>query len=384
MAEALVTPEILRWARERAGLPLEILAKKIGSKPENVAAWEGGLSRPTFRQAERLAEATHVPFGYLFLPEPPEESLPIPDLRRAVGGQSPHLDADFKDALRDVQFKFDWYRDYRTDQGYGPLPFVGRFRPPADPTEVADDIRRTLRVDVGDREQARTWEDYFRLLIAKAEHAGVWVMRNGVVGNNSHRPLSVDVFRGFAISDPMVPAVFVNGRDAKAAQIFTLAHELAHIWLGQSGISDPFRVGGGTEELCNMVAAEFLVPRTEFIAVWAVDEGIGANAQRLSARFRVSQIVIAIRARDLGLIANAEFDSFFEAEKQRWRRQRDESESGGNYYRTAKARNGEPFLRAVLVSAMSGHLLLRNAGALLNMTPKSLREAYRRQQAGEL
>jgi Zn-dependent peptidase ImmA (M78 family)/DNA-binding XRE family transcriptional regulator len=369
----------------------ETLARKVGVSSERIAAWEAGASRPTFRQAERLAQVTHVPFGTLFLSEPPDEKIAIPDLRTAARFRPPHLDADFKDVLRDVEFKLDWYRDYRKDHGHGPLPFVGRFTPSAEPAEVAEDMRRTLGLDRADCEAASTWEDYFRLLVARAEAAGVWVMRNGVVGNNNKRPLSVGVFRGFAIKDAIAPVVFVNGRDARAAQIFTLAHELAHVWLGETGISDPFggrfgvgRREGEIEELCNAIAAEFLVPGAECQSAWNQKIGLEANVQRLSARFRVSRIVIAIRAQELGLIDTNKFDTFYQAEQRKWAKNRDDTSVGGDYYRTVKARNGEHFLSAVLTSAMSGDLLLRNAGTLLNMTPKNLQEAYRRQQMGQL
>ncbi|MEO5374548.1 MAG: XRE family transcriptional regulator [Alphaproteobacteria bacterium] len=385
MAQALVTPEILKWARMRAGLPLDELAKKVGSSSDVVAAWEAGESRPTFRQAEKFAQATYVPFGYLFLSKPPKEDVSIPDLRTTAGTRPLEvLDVNFMDALRDVQFKLDWYRDYRIDHGHGKLPFVGRFDRSAKPAEVAEDMRRTLGVGPSEREQAHTWEDYFRLLIARAEAVGIWVMRNSVVGNTK-RPLSVDVFRGFAISDPIVPVIFVNSRDAKAAQVFTFAHELAHVWLGESGISDSFRTSRlKIERLCNAAAAEFLVPEAEFKKTWDRDSGIEENVGDLSKRFRVSRIVIAIRARDLGLIRQSEFDAFFDAERQRWSQERADPKSGGNSYRTAKVRNGGGFLTAVLASAMSGDLLLRNAGALLSMTPKTLLEAYRRLQTGQL
>lgn len=391
MPEALVNPRVLKWARERAGLPVDKLAKRLNSSSSKIAAWEAGDSRPTFRQAEKLADATHVPFGFLFLPAPPEEKLPIPDLRVVDKAVSPALDADFIDTLRDIQFKHDWYREYLLEHGHQPLPFVGRFKKSTAPKQVADDMRRELGVGLSERLQARSWEEYFRILVARAERIGIWVIRNGVVGNNTHRPLSVEVFRGFAISDDVAPLVFVNGRDAKAAQIFTLAHELAHIWFGQSGISDPFQAVGASsapsaqiEKLCNAVAAEFLLPETEFISSWRADVPLEQNADHLCAHFRVSRIVVAIRADGLGLVRKPEFQRFWEEEKRRWAEERTEGVAGGDYYRTAKARNGERFMRAVLASAMSGDILLRTAGALLNMTPKSVQEAYRRQQEGIL
>ncbi|UEM07807.1 helix-turn-helix domain-containing protein (plasmid) [Skermanella rosea] len=93
MSKALVSPEMLRWARERVALSIDVLAQKLGTKPEKLTAWGEGGSQPTFRQAEKIAAVLHVPFGFLFLPEPPEEKLPIPDLRRHDDARSEELSA---------------------------------------------------------------------------------------------------------------------------------------------------------------------------------------------------------------------------------------------------------------------------------------------------
>lgn len=387
MSEALVNPRLLAWARERAGLPVEVIAKKTGTTKAKAEAWEGGLSKPTFRQATLWADVTHVPLGYLFLEVPPAEPLPIPDLRTVRSGVTPGENADFVDALRDVQFKMDWYRDHRLERGAEPLSFVGSFGLEASATKVAHDMRRALGVTGAAREQAGTWEEYLRHLVSRAEGLGIWVMRSGVVGNNTHRPLSVDVFRGFAIPDRLVPLVFVNARDARAAQVFTLAHELAHLWVGAAGVSDPFseRIGPhpapGAEGLCNAIAAEFLVPREDFERAWVAEAGLGPNASRLSTQFRVSRIVIAIRARVLNFVPQEDFDAFLASERRIWVREREDTSGGGDYYRTVRSRSGASFVQAVLGAAASGELLLRDAGRLLDMTPKSLREAYRRQEA---
>lgn len=294
----------------------------------------------------------------------------------------------FIDALTSVQFKMDWYRDYRVSRGAEKLPFVGRFlaRSRLAPEVVAKDMRQVLRLKADDRRTARNWEEYLRLLVTRAENAGIWVMRSGVVGNNTHRPLSVDVFRGFAISDPIVPLVFINVRDARAAQIFTLAHELAHLWIGESGISDPFAENvvsappGGVEPFCNATAAELLVPRDEFEREWRQRDELVDNTSRLSTHFRVSRIVIAIRARVLNLVTATNFQEFLASERSKWAKDREDTAGGGDYYRTARARNGTDFVRAVLGRAASGELLLRDAGRLLDMTPKSVREAHHRQE----
>lgn len=391
MAEAFISSEILKWARERAGFPHEVLAQKVGSAPEKIIEWEEGASRPTFRQAEKLANVVRIPFAYLFLSSPPEEQMPLPDLRTVAGTPLPKFDVDFMDLINDILFKHDWFYDYLVDHGATALPFVGKFSLPVRALDVAKDILDTLHITSADRNGARDWEDYFSILVKKAEDAGIWVIRSGVVGNNTHRPLSVNIFRGFAISNPIIPLVFVNGKDAKAAQIFTLIHELAHIWLGESGVSDPFRAGtgsrrryGSSEEFCNAVAAEFLLPRTDFREAWDEETDMEINIRNVASKFKVSRIVVAIRGRELGFINEEIFAAYFEAEKDRWRRDRENTEGGGDYYRTAKTRSGNRFFRAVLSSAISGDLLLRNAGTLLGMSPKSIFEAHRRQKAGVL
>lgn len=384
MAEAFVNAGMIRWARERASLGVDAFARKVNTRAEKVLSWERGEARPTFKQAEKLAQAARVPFGYLFLPTPPVERLPIPDLRTRPDSPPPHLDADFMDLVQDVLFKFDWYRDFLLERGADPVPFVGAFKKTATVKQVAADMTKRLGVSDQVHREARNWEDYFRVLCDRAENIGIWVMRSGVVASNPHRPLSVDLFRGFAVADPIVPLVFVNGRDAKAAQIFTLAHELAHVWLGESGISDP--IAGrhalrGTEAKCNQIAAEFLAPEAEFAQAWRPESSLAENADQLASRFRVSRFVIALRALALKLIDEVDFEGFHRQEQERWAKQR-EKVDGGDYYRTAPARMGAQFTRAVVHSAMSGEVLLRDAGALLNAKPKTIQEMYRRMGRG--
>ncbi|SOD96008.1 XRE family transcriptional regulator [Caenispirillum bisanense] len=391
MAEALVTPEVLTWARERAGLSTAALAERLGVEEGRVIAWETAAERPTFGQAEQLARTTHVPFGAFFLPSPPDDDLPLPDLRAGGAHRSPALDAAFKDALGDVFYKFDWYREYRRQEGADPLPFVGRYSTRTEAAVVAEDMARVLGLTPEVRAASRGAEEFLRRLIGLAEGAGIWVLRNGVVGGNTHRPLDVGVFRGFAIADPVLPTIFLNGRDAYAGQIFTLAHELAHLWIGQSGISDPLAVPSGragaarVEACCNRVAADLLAPRQDVQALWVADLSLDRNAEILARHFRVSAMVIGIRARDMGLVDRDTFERFRDAELQRWRRLRESAEGGGgDYYVTARSRNGGRFMRAVVAQAMSGHLLLRDAASLLNMTPKTLRVAHARMGEGRL
>lgn len=370
-SQAFINPQILRWARERAGLGVHDAASAAKVKPEQLETWEGAQSRLTFRQAQTLAQALHTPFGFLFLNEPPIETLPLPDLRTVGGADLPRPSVDLLETIRSVMQRQAWYSEYLRDHQRKPLVFVGSFNFEASPVEVAASIRKVLGVEV---EQAqRTWEVYFKELIDAAELAGVLVMRSGIVGNNTHRKLNVGEFRGFAISDPMAPVVFINSADAATARLFTLIHELAHLWLGSSGISNVTPGNTRREEvLCNAVAGEFLAPQAEFLAQWTRGQAdLNQCVADLARRFHVSRLVVMRRALDLGLLSQATYSEHYLAELAAFRAR---ESGGGNFYRTAGAKNSTRFAQAVVAEALSGRLLLREAGRLLGVQPSKIQE----------
>jgi Zn-dependent peptidase ImmA (M78 family) len=224
----------------------------------------------------------------------------------------------------DVQRKQDWYRDYLLERGAEPLPYIGKYDANSDPKQIASDITKTLGPEFSERKTPKRQDQFLNYLTEKAEDAGILVMRSGIVGNNTHRSLEVYEFRGFAICDDIAPVIFINGNDAKAAQTFTLIHELAHLWIGQSGISDislENQINNkkqNTEKLCNTVAAEVLVPENKFSEKWKVTDSLEDNAFRLAEYFRVSNVVIARRAFDLGLIERSEYSKYYNNQKQLW------------------------------------------------------------------
>ena len=300
---ARINPDILTWARERARLSVSDLASKLGVSDEKLEAWERAERPPTFKQAQDFAAKTHIPFGYLYLKQPPEEALPLPDLR-TVGGR--HPDSPSSELIEMAQIvlrRQEWYAEYLRDQGVERNPFVGRFNARSNIHDVVQDMRQALGLPA--HPERGSWEDYWRLLIRKIEEAGILVMRQGFIRHHS-RSLSVQEFRGFAISDPLTPVIFVNQADAPAARLFTLIHELAHIWIGKSGVSDASPDTHQKEEVfCNAVAAEFLVPEVEFDTHWRHTEDWKENLPILEAHFRVSTWVIARRALTLGKISGS-------------------------------------------------------------------------------
>lgn len=361
-------PTILRWARTRAGLTVEVLAQKMHVKPQRVIAWEenGELS---FKQAEKLANVTHTPFGYLYLLEPPQEALPINDFRtvgsEAIGHPSPDLLATL-DQAQQIQ---SWFRDELIARGQEPLSFVGSLSQDVPIIEAANRIRQVVGFD--ENQQARTWEDALRQQIEQIENTGVLVLRNGIVGNNTHRPLSVDEFRGFALSDPYAPLIFVNARDAKGAQMFTLAHELVHIWVGVSGISNfdkTYANHHDVERFCNQVAAELLVPAAELQAQWINASARDNWLQSLTRRFKVSSLVILRRLNDSGLISPSSFQQRYQAEQDRFQAAATEQDGGGDFYRTQRSRLSKQFLQALIESTLEGRTPYRDALRLVGLS----------------
>jgi Zn-dependent peptidase ImmA (M78 family) len=375
MADFLqLSPQVLEWAANQIGGSLGEIARKISARTAERIV-EGKLSHP---QAVKFAQLTGTPFGYLFLDAPPESrNAPIADFRMLPLVN--RLSKNFFDVYDDIDYKQAWYRAFLEESGADPLPFIGRYNLSTDPTTIANDIRSVLKLSVEDYAALRKPEDLFSLLSAKAEGAGILVFKNGVVSDNTKRPLAVEEFRGFVLSDRIAPAIFINGADTPAAWAFTLAHELAHLWLGDSGISDAsYKTGNRAERLCNATAAELLVPLAQFLALW--NEGQGHDDTRLERarkHFKVSALVIARRALDLRLINEAKYEAAYENAKRAAKRKK----SGGDYYSTLAVRNSKRFTARIAHLAASGAISLRVAGQLLNTNPNNVVTYYAKQRA---
>jgi Zn-dependent peptidase ImmA (M78 family)/transcriptional regulator with XRE-family HTH domain len=353
-----VKPEVVRWARERAALEPEELARKLGLRQKWVDEWEK-TGELTLAHLERLAEKTHVPIGFLFLLEPPSLRLPIADFRSHAGVEpSP----DLLETLYQCELRQSWYREHIATAA-DELEFVGSAASNTPIATVAESIREKIGLDVGQRARLGTWEDALRDLFEKVEDAGILAMRNGIVGNNTHRPLSVQEFRGFTLSDRFAPLIFVNAADSKSAQMFTVVHELVHVWRGESGVSDVAqRTEGAQERFCNQVAAEVLIPMRDFVLEWQNSDDDVGEIQRLARFFKVSTLVVLIRAKEAGAIALDEFDELYNSLSSLSDRT---SGKGGDFYRTQRSRLGKRFASAVIASAVEGHTPYTEAFQLL-------------------
>lgn len=375
MARAPVNPVILRWAARRAGVEPPDLSKTFSKPPEAIQAWFEGSSAPTFKQAQRLAKRLRVPFGYLFLSNPPDEDLPIRDFRRVHGKGSREPSVDLRDVVSDVLVKQSWYWDFRADHNEPPLPWVGRFSTRSPISEVAEDIRSALDFESTVRPQERS--RFLGTFVRQVEALGILVMRNGIVRQATNRALKVDEFRGFSITDPMAPVIFINNADSNAAQVFTLAHELAHVWIGEGGVSDVDltvmrRDRDDVEAFCNEVAGELLLPWSQLRQPWSSRSVSKTRLVRaMSRRFHVSTVMVARQLWTHGAIDRDEFFELYEAERENWLPSQG-TNSGGDYYRMVPIRNSRLLTETILESVAAAETSIRDASRMLGVKPGKL------------
>jgi Zn-dependent peptidase ImmA (M78 family) len=357
---------VLQWAAQRTRLNDDDLTARF----HKWHLWLSGQAQPTLRQLEDFARLTHTAIGYFFLPKPPALALPVPDFRTLRDEALAEPSSDLLDTLYLCQQRQDWYRDHARMHGLPVVQFVGSSSVREAPEAVAQRLRETLGLSTEMRRQLPTWTDALRQLISKSEDAGVMVMVSSVVGSNSHRKLDVGEFRGFALADDLAPLIFLNGGDSKAAQMFTLAHELAHVWLGETGVSNA-QVGQvpeqNTERWCNQVAAELLMPLEELRAAHQSDMPITDEIQRLAREFKVSTLVALRRLFDAGHINQVELWQYYREEQERLRTVRERSSGGGDFYRSLGARTSKRFARAIVSSTLEGLTSFPDAFRMLGM-----------------
>lgn len=370
---ANVKPELLRWAIDRSGVPIEELDRKF----PKLTDWIHGERQPTFRQLENFAKATMAPFGAFFLPAPPVEQIPVPDFRTRLNKPLRSFSPNLLDTIHIVQQRQSWLREWMVEDGAEPLEYVDSVATNANFKTLAQVIRQRMGLEGDWAESCSTWEEALQLLRKATERIGIIVFSNSVVGFNNHRPLDPDEFRGFVLCDSIAPVVFLNDADTKSARIFTLAHEIVHVWLGEDGVFNLVNMLPGEsdlEQFCNRVAAEFLVPAYKLSEFWQESKGQANRFQLIARRFKVSPLVAARRAFDLDLISKSDYFEFHEKERLEWQNVRENRRlraSGGDFYATQNVRLGRRFSAAVVRAAVEGRISYQDAYRLTGMKGKT-------------
>lgn len=357
-----INPQMLSWAIARAGKTVDELVRTLPKLPD----WLNEEKQPTVKQLETFSKKVHLPFGYLFLPTPPKETIPFPYFRQ--GKRAPHNNVSLNvfDTILNIKQRQQWLSEYLQEEEQRPLSFVGRFTIKDNVTTICEDIRKTLELRKDWATNYKTKQEALQVLVERTEEAGVIIIINGVVGNSTRRRLDPEECRGFVIVDDWAPFIFINNTDAEGAKMFTLLHELAHIWLGKSAGFDTNNMlpaNDPVELLCDKVAAEFLVPETSFEAVWKRENDFSI----LANKFKVSKLVIARRALDLGKISKPQFFKWYNAWREEWKEIKAKGGGGGDFYNNQPNRVSLRFAALVDRAVQTENLSYREAYRLTGL-----------------
>lgn len=366
-------PETLHWIRKEVQADMG-----DDSVIQLLEEWELGAKKPTLSQVQKLSNETHIPFGYFFLKEKPAEKYNVLEFRT--------LDSvyhgDGSQALRDTIFEMlnvqDWMKQYRMHQGNGVLSYVGSLKNEIDAPIISASIRKKLDISTAWFQQCKDADHAFKLIREKCEAIGILVMLNSVVGANTHRPLSLKEFRAFALCDSYAPLIFINARDMAVGRLFSLLHEIVHIFVGADNLfnatDEDEHFSKSTETLCNKVAAEILLPSDYFLAFWDRCKREQADTmvciKETGRVFHCSLTAVARRALDLQRISSTEYANYTKMFSQGYARNKEKGH-GGNYYHTIQSRIDKHFLKALADSVLMGRTSYTEAFRLTNTNNKT-------------
>ncbi|MEX1077754.1 MAG: ImmA/IrrE family metallo-endopeptidase [Homoserinimonas sp.] len=370
-----VSPDVLLWALDRSADP-----DAIATAFPSVERWVSGDSEPTVKQLHDFASRTGTAYGYFFLSTPPALEIPIKDFREGFGGQryrnpSVNLLAVLHQSLR----RQEWYRDYAIENGFAEVAVVGR-GVEMSVAEAAADMRAALNYEI--QQRVGSWDDQRKRLLAEFEALGGLTVVTSMVENNTHRLLDDEEFRGFSLVDDMAPLVFVNARQTINGQLFTLAHEFAHVWKGVGGVSDEsLRVDpqGEIERWCNNVASEFLVPppdlRQRYGAVASLK--LTDQLERLAAAYRCGTLVVLQALRRTGLRDFEDYEAEYDAEVARLKALSKKNDGpGGQFIYNQPFRIGTRLSRALISDAMAGRTRFTDAARLMSFKSMKNFDSY--------
>ncbi|MCR4611178.1 MAG: ImmA/IrrE family metallo-endopeptidase [Lachnospiraceae bacterium] len=369
-----IQPEIISWAMSQTD------ESQLGTALlSNIRKWLDGTKTPTFNQIEEFSRKSHIPLGYFFLQKPPVENIELLEYRTIDSVELANPSRDMIDTINDMKRVQDWMKEYRQETGFDTLRIVGSLSGQKEHEYIAECIRQDMDLDREWFRQQKDANDSFKYIRGQLEESGVLVMLNGIVGKNTHRALNINEFRAFAMVDEWAPLIFINSVDSQGAKVFSLFHEIAHIWLGED---DLYNDRGNSENvnqievICNAVASELMVPFDVFLNEWnSINEGDEQETITcLSRVFNCSKTVIARKALDIKKISKKMYDDIVEDAIIEYKTMKENKTSGGNYYNNAKNRLDGCFVKALCNSVASGRTTFTEVFRLTNTSRKTFLE----------
>jgi len=354
-----ILKEILQRMPEK-----EMQVKKKFPKYEK---WLEGKDYPTYNQLVELSKIFNIPFGYFFLEKLPQRKYPIPHYRTNQNGDF-NPSSELLDTILFAQKIQEWAKDILLEWGQEKLPFCGKYKDNYTIEGVIEELKRIFEIENNWASRKSTWTEALNYLIEKAEEKGIIVLRNGIVGNNTHRKLNINEFRGFVLYEEIAPVIFINNNDSISAKIFTLIHEIVHILIGQSASFDLRYLQSANNEIeqfCDKCTAEFLVPAEGIINIYTQK----TDLEELARYFKVSQIVILRRLLDTSLITQQEF--YLQLKDLYEKELRITPSSRGIFYHTIPNRLSKRFLYILNSAVKNNTILFRDALRITNLSAKT-------------
>ena len=374
-----IRPEIINWALSQTQ------EEKLGEKlMNNITKWLNGTKTPTFNQIEDFSRKSNIPLGYFFLQTPPVEKMDLLEYRTVDSIQLANPSRNLIDTIHEMESIQDWMKAYRHDMGFDEVSVVGCMSGVKDANQIVDRIHTDLNISKNWYETIKDSREAFAYIRSQLEICGVVVMMSGIVGKNTHRALDVNEFRAFAMVDEWAPLIFINTADSNGAKLFSLLHEIAHIWLGKSDLFNDrqSRTTGVSdiEMICNAVAGEVLVPKDIFLRKWNEhNTEIYTRISDLAKYFRCGEVVIARKAIDCDKIDQKTYNQVVRTAIENYNRMKESKEtSGGNYYNTMGSRLDGCFVRALCESINVGRTTYTEAYRLTNTSRKTFSEIAQR------
>ena len=370
-----IQPAIISWALSQTS------EEKLGTKlVENIKHWLDGTKSPTFNQIEDFSKKSHIPLGYFFLQTPPIEQISLLEYRTLDSIQLTNPSRNLIDTIHDMEAVQEWMVNYRKEWNYDTISIVGSLKGITDISVIADTIRKDLGLNIEWYKDCGNPSEAFNKVRGLLEECGIVVMMNGIVGKNTHRALDVNEFRAFAMVNEWAPLIFINGADSAGGRLFSLFHELVHLWIGENDLYNDTKYSANgikpIEVTCNAVAGALMVPKTVFLEKWNnnTNDDIHEKIKELARMFRCSSSVIARRALDNKKIDQNVYNMVIADAIEAYIQTKQEKSSGGDYYRVARSKLDGVFVRALCESVNSGRTSFTEAYRLTNTTSKTFSE----------
>lgn len=371
MPEVNVKLNVIRWAYNQSDE--KILGEKL---VKHIKEWLDGVKLPTFNQIQEFSKKSHIPLGYFFLKEPPVEKIDLLSYRTIDSYKLEKPSRNLIDTIREMELIQEWMSDYRHFIEADELGIVGSMQNNNNYLEISRTIRKDLNLNKNWHTSCKDVTSAFNYLRNLLENIGIIVMVNSVVGNNNHRPLDINEFRAFVMVNKIAPLIFINGTDSKAARLFSLFHELAHIWIGISNLyndtNNTLEGVNKVESICNAVAAELILPNDIFLIEWENNfNDHQEKIKKISMKYYCSEVVVARKALDNKKINYDDYISIVLNSIKNFNISKVKNTTGGDYYNTMKSRLDRIFVRALCDSVNTGRTSYTEAYRLTNTSSKT-------------